>query len=135
MDKQIRPGLTPASPRRETSGACCGARIPGLNMIEIGGRLTGLIGLDDVLGEIYVSGARPEELDGEEIVQKIAESNYVALTVRHEYREALLREYRVFYEARQEKARAQQQAKTVPKIPEGARKRFFAGLFGRRQMK
>lgn len=135
MNKQPRSSSTPAGGRWTTSGACCGARIPGLNMIEIGGRLTGLIGLDNVLEEIYGSGVRPEELDGEEIVQKIAESNYVAPTVRHEYREALLREYRAFYEARQEKARAQQQAKAVSQIPKRQRKRFFAGLFGRRRMK
>ena len=67
-----------------------------IRQISVGGRLTGVIGLDDALSEVAESvkkDADEAEIAGE-IVRRIAEKNYIPDKLLPAYSAAVIREYK-----------------------------------------
>jgi hypothetical protein len=63
----------------------------------------GVMGLDDIMAELYAEGRKPTERTAEEIIERLeARNNYVPSTerVRKEYAYVLLNEYRAYVKDR-----------------------------------
>jgi len=85
---------------KKESGCCCGTRIVGLRQINVGGRSTGIMGLDETFKEYYQKGKRPDDSVGDELVEDLRKLNFIAEGAEEMYKEAFLREYKRYYEAR-----------------------------------
>lgn len=79
---------------------CCGTRIVGLRKIEVAGRSTGILGLDETFQEYLKGGRVPDEATGDDLVEDLRKLNFIAEGAEQMYREAFLREYRSYYESR-----------------------------------
>ena len=66
--------------------------------IMVGQFMTGLVGLDEMFAELYAEGRAPEPALGDELVRRAAAHNYIAPGSEREFAEALLREYRRYWE-------------------------------------
>jgi hypothetical protein len=82
------------------SGCCCGTRIVSLRQINVGGRSTGIMGLDETLKEYFQKGKRPDDAVGDELVEDLKKLNFIAEGAEAMYKEAFLGEYQRYYEAR-----------------------------------
>jgi Ca2+-binding EF-hand superfamily protein len=63
----------------------------------------GLIGLDDIMAELYSEGRKPTDETAEVIIKRLEErNNYIPPSerVRKEYAYALLKEYRMYVKER-----------------------------------
>jgi len=78
----------------------------GLKMVSIGGFVVSLVGLDEVFEELYREGKAPSEDVKESLLSKVKARNYVPPKAEAQYAEALLREYRKFYQAKEGKRKA-----------------------------
>ena len=85
---------------KKESGCCCGTRIVGLRQINVGGRSTGIMGLDETLKEYFQKGTKPDDAVGDELVKDLKKLNFIAEGAEEMYKEAFLREYQRYYEAR-----------------------------------
>lgn len=85
---------------KKESGCCCGTRIVGLRQINVGGRSTGIMGLDETFKEYYLKGKRPDDAVGDDLVEDLRKLNFIAEGAEEMYKEAFLREYKRYYEAR-----------------------------------
>lgn len=79
---------------------CCGTQIVGSRQIDVGGRKVGIVGLDETFKEHLKRGKKPEDLTGDELLKEIKKFNFIAEGAEEVYKEAFLREYRGFFEAR-----------------------------------
>ena len=79
---------------------CCGTRIVGLRQINVGGRSTGIMGLDETFQEYFKKGKKPEESTGNELVEDLKKLNFIAEGAEEMYKKAFLMEYQRYYEAR-----------------------------------
>ena len=85
---------------KKESGCCCGTRIVGLRQINVGGRSTGIMGLDETLKEYFQKGKKPDDAVGDELVEDLKKLNFIAEGAEEMYKEAFLEEYQRYYEAR-----------------------------------
>lgn len=85
---------------KKESGCCCGTRIVGLRQINIGGRSTGIMGLDETFKEYFTNGKKPDDAVGNELVEDLKKLNFISEGAEEMYKEAFLREYQRYYEAR-----------------------------------
>ena len=85
---------------KKESGCCCGTRIVGLRQINVGGRSTGIMGLDETLKEYFQKGKRVDDAVGDELVEDLKKLNFIAEGAEEIYKEAFLKEYRRYYLAR-----------------------------------
>ena len=63
----------------------------------------GVMGLDDIMSELYAEGRKATDETAEEIIERLeARNNYIPLTerVRKEYAYVLLNEYRAYVKDR-----------------------------------
>ncbi|MCX8206680.1 MAG: hypothetical protein N3G75_02470 [Methanothrix sp.] len=81
------------------SGGCCG-RVVSLQQINIGGRLIGIMGMNEVFQEYFKNGKTPDDATGDELVKDLRKINHIVEGAEQLYKEAFLREYRRYYEAR-----------------------------------
>ena len=92
-------------------GSCCGK--PVARIVKVAGFEAGLVGLDQALQNVYMSGLKSEEEIKQELLRSIRDfGNYVSPSREEDYRQALLREYKIYVakvhrEARQENAASQ----------------------------
>lgn len=78
---------------------CSIVPIPGLRMLTFpDGSQAGVVGLDKALEEMRQAGRLPDLQTASEIVDRLAQDNYVAPGVRRLYEEAVLKQYRAFLE-------------------------------------
>lgn len=77
------------------SRPCC-AKMQGLKIINVDGMEVGLIGLDNIFLEVYLSGVEDEDILKEELFKKVREKNYMSEKLKSQYATALLREYKAF---------------------------------------
>jgi hypothetical protein len=82
------------------SGCCCGTRIVGLRKINVGGRSTGIMGLDETFKECFKKGKKPDDPVGDELVEDLKKLNFIAEGAEEMYKKAFLAEYKRYYEAR-----------------------------------
>lgn len=74
-------------------GGCCSK--PIARIIKVGKSDAGLVGLDQALRKVYMSGLEDEQEIQRDLLQRVKESgNYVPPSTENDYKEALLREYR-----------------------------------------
>jgi hypothetical protein len=85
---------------KSSGGCCCGTRIVGLRQVNVGGRSTGIMGLDETFQEYFKKGKMPEDSTGYELVEDLKKLNFIAEGAEKMYKEAFLREYQRFYESR-----------------------------------
>jgi hypothetical protein len=65
-----------------------------------------VIGLNEILAEIYSEGKQPNKDTAEEIIDRLEKhNNYIPPSARLEYRSILLKEYRDYVADRKDKAR------------------------------
>jgi hypothetical protein len=79
------------------SGSCCGK--PIATIIKVGSSEAGILGLEESLHNVYVTGITDEEQIKSDLLRWIRQfGNYVATSTEGEYGKALLREYREYNE-------------------------------------
>lgn len=83
-----------------SSCGCCGTRIVGLRQINVGGRSTGIMGMDETFQEYFKKGKKPEDSTGNELVEDLKKLNFIAEGAEEMYKKAFLTEYQRYYEAR-----------------------------------
>jgi len=83
-------------------GGCgsCGISSAGLKEVDVGGSTIMVKGLDDLFQRFYERGRRPDDLNGDELLGELGPVDYLAEDKRNAYKEALLREYRTYYEGK-----------------------------------
>jgi hypothetical protein len=92
-------------------GSCCAK--PVTRIIKVADVEAGLLGLDQALRNVYVSGISNEEEIKQELLRLIRDfGNYISPSRENDYKEALLREYRNYVanlqrEANQKNAQSQ----------------------------
>jgi|GEM_PF-1868526 len=79
-------------------GSCCAK--PVTRIIKVADFEAGLLGLDQALHNVYIAGANGEEEIKQELLRRIRDfGNYVAPSREEAYKEALLREYKLYLTA------------------------------------
>jgi hypothetical protein len=64
-----------------------------------------VIGLDEILAELYSEGRQPKKETAEEILDRLEKhNNYIPPSARWEYKNVLLKEYRDYVADRKNKA-------------------------------
>lgn len=66
----------------------------------VGGIPTGLVGLEELFGELFAADTAPEPSLGPELVRRAADHHYIAPGHEQEFAEALLQEYRRYFRRR-----------------------------------
>ena len=95
------------------SGSCCDK--PIAKIIKVGDTEAGIIGLEYVLRDVYLAVIKDEkQLQRELLVRVKALGNYISPSRKEAYKQALLREYRTFCQALEEKAKAETRAEAAP---------------------
>lgn len=79
---------------------CCGINIVSVKQIDVGGAEVGIKGLDETFEGYYKAGRKPEDLNGNELIEALGKVNYITEDSKEAYREAFLREYRKYYEGK-----------------------------------
>ncbi len=80
---------------------CCVPPTPGLRMLTFpDGSQTGVMGLNEILAAVYDEGRQVSRETAEEIVERLAVKNYILSSVRQEYCDFLVEEYRKYVDAR-----------------------------------
>jgi len=91
--------------------SCCSK--PVTRIIRVAEFEAGLVALDQALRNVYISGVNDEEEIKQELLRWIRDfGNYVSPSRENDYKQALLREYKIYVvslqrEARQESAHSQ----------------------------
>lgn len=67
-------------------------------LILVGKDFVGIVGLDETFEDIYLEGKKPVRSLGKKLLSLAKKNNYIPAGVEGQYQEALLREYRNFYE-------------------------------------
>ncbi len=67
-----------------------------IRQINIDGRLTGVVGLDEAISQAAKSAGKDEDTIINEILNHLARKNYIPAKRMPAYRKAIIREYRVF---------------------------------------
>jgi len=76
-------------------GSCCAK--PIATIIKVGNSEAGIVGLEAALQSVYISGGNDDQQIKAELLQCVKRfGNYIAPSCEHEYKEALLREYRKY---------------------------------------
>lgn len=67
-----------------------------VKMITVGGRTTGMLGLDEIFTDLKAADRRPSDEIGATLLELAGRRNYIPPSARAEYAKALLVEYRRF---------------------------------------
>lgn len=90
------------SPPREPGGEVRRPKAFEANLsyrqVMVGRFLTGLVGLDEIFAELSEAGEAPDPALGPELVRRVADHNYITPGSEGEFAEALLREYRRYWQ-------------------------------------
>ncbi len=88
---------TPFGLKNTGRGCGCGSS-PDVTIIDIDGRKVGIRDLEKIFTELRENNISPDELDLNELLERFRENNYIASGKEEEYKDALLSEYRKFYD-------------------------------------
>ncbi len=78
-------------------GSCCGK--PIVTIIKVGSSEAGILGLEESLHNVYVTGITDEEQIKSDLLNQIRKfGNYVATSSESDYKKTLLNEYRRYVE-------------------------------------
>jgi hypothetical protein len=79
-------------------GCCCGSNIVSVRKIEIAGQNVDVSGLDEEFKKRWAAGISPKDVDGDELIRSLSEIDEIPESEKGEYKEAFLREYRVYWQ-------------------------------------
>lgn len=86
-------------------GMCCPCNAPGIEAYRLltfpDGIQVRVRGLDEIFEEAYREGKTPHWSLMSEMVDRLSRQNYIPSSARFEYEEALLKEYRLFFERKE----------------------------------
>lgn len=83
----------------QEGAGCCGPSISGLRIITFpDGSKAGVFGLDEIFENLYREVRKPDNETASEIVKRLESKSYIAPTARKQYEEAVLKEFKKFYE-------------------------------------
>ncbi len=80
---------------------CCSKPSDDVVQIGIGDDTIGLIALNQIFEQLRVLGRPPDRSVEDELLLMVGAQNYISKSCEDEYREALLREYRKYWEKKQ----------------------------------
>lgn len=75
------------------SNCCCGGPMPNVQIIDVNGEQTGIIGLQEAIGEVKKLKLADQEQVKDELIHRVRQRNYINPGWEEAYREALWREY------------------------------------------
>lgn len=84
---------------RGSQASCCGGDWR-VTKIQIGGVTIGIMGLREVLEQVYRLGRQPGPEAAEELLAMVKAQNWVERNSEQDYKDALLREYAAYCEAK-----------------------------------
>jgi hypothetical protein len=74
---------------------CCVPPTPGRRILTFpDGSQVGVMGLNEILSDMYAEGRQADGETAEEIVERLSENNYVTPSFKQQYCEVLIEEYR-----------------------------------------
>ncbi len=79
---------------------CCGKRITGFREVKIGSCRVEIVGADDVFQKYFDSEKKPIDTLGDEMIKDLRGQNFVPEDTEDLYKEALIREYQSYCEAK-----------------------------------
>jgi len=80
---------------------CCVPPTPGRRMLTFpDGTQVGVMGLNEIMADMYAEGRQVSEETAQEIVERLSENNYVPPSFYKLYCEVVLNEYRQYVVAR-----------------------------------
>jgi len=86
-------------------GMCCPCNAPGIEAYRLltfpDGIHVRVKGLDKIFEEAHHQGKKPHWSIASELVRQLSEYNYILASSQFEYEEALLKEYRQFFEKKE----------------------------------
>jgi hypothetical protein len=86
-------------------GMCCPCNAPGIDAYRLltfpDGVQVRVKGLDKIFEEAYHEGKKPHWSITGELVKRLSEYNYIPSSAQFEYEEALLKEFRLFFEKKE----------------------------------
>lgn len=82
--------------------------------VMVGGISTGMVGLDELFAELLAAGQAPDVSLGPELVRRASVHNYIVPGHEDEFSEALLREYRKYWQ----RETGQEQGKPLRQAPQ-----------------
>jgi hypothetical protein len=104
-------------------GSCCTK--PVARIIKVGEFEAGLVGLDQALRNVYISGVADQEEIKRDLLQWIRDfGNYIPPPRENDYKEALLTEYRKFCAAVERESKVEGQAETSMPAKEQKKRQF-----------
>ncbi len=80
---------------------CCAKPSDEVVQIGIGDDTIGLIALNQIFEQLRVLGRLPDRSVEDELLLMVGARNYIPRRCEDEYRDALLREYRKYYEKKE----------------------------------
>ncbi len=94
-------------------GSCCAK--PIAKIIKVGEIDAGIVGLENALRNVYLSGIKDEAQLQQELLALVKEfGNYITPSREEAYKQALLREYRKFCQALEKAAKAETRTEASP---------------------
>jgi hypothetical protein len=103
--------------------SCCAK--PVARIIKVAEFEVGLLGLDQALRNVYISGLDDEMEIQRDLLKWIKDfGNYISPSRENDYKEALLTEYRKFCAAVERESKAQERAETSKPAQEQKKKWF-----------
>ena len=90
-----------------------------IKLILVGKDLIGLVGLDEIFENLYQMGEKPDTFLKKELLNETKKHNYIPGGIEKKYEDALLREYKSFYESKKkgEKVKENELEGTYQGIP------------------
>lgn len=80
---------------------CCVPLTPGRRTLTFpDGSQVGVMGLNEILSDMYAEGRLVSAETIEEIVERLSEKNYITPSFRQQYCEVLIEEYRQYVKSR-----------------------------------
>lgn len=77
-----------------------------VSKVEIGGRVVGIVDLEEIFEEVRASGLTKDEALKDAIFRKVQMNNYIPSRMESLYKEGLLEEYRIFTGEAQKRPRS-----------------------------
>jgi hypothetical protein len=79
---------------------CCPSGAPKPTMIRVGDVVVGLTAIGEIFKKLYEAGKKPDDVDRHELVKEVSIYNYIPSEGWNEYAEALIEEYKKYYNGR-----------------------------------
>lgn len=88
---------TPFGLKKTRKGCGCSGS-SDVTVVDIEGRTVGIRGMKEVFRGLEEKGTSPDEVDKDELMERIKEDNYIPSKKEKEYKEAIISEYRKYIE-------------------------------------